>query len=39
MNCENIQNLAKLGDGVDESPNVMVGDNNNNKKLSKTRAY
>ena len=25
-----ISNLAKLGDGIDESPTVMVGDNNNN---------
>ena len=28
---ENNQNLTKLGDGLDESPIVMVGDRKNNK--------
>ena len=33
VRCVNNTNLAKLGDGLDESPTVMVGD----KKLGKNR--
>ena len=33
-------NLAKLGDGLDESPTVMVGETKNKtKKLGKNRGF
>jgi hypothetical protein len=31
------ENIAKLGDGLDESPTVMVGDNNKTRQLGKNR--
>ena len=40
VNFEKLQNLAKLGDGLDESPTVMVGETNKTKqkrKLGKNR--
>ena len=37
--AQNRYNLAKLGDGLDQSPTVMVGDNNNNKNSVKIGAY
>ena len=33
-----VKHLAKIGDGLDESPTVMVGDNNN-KNWEKIGAY
>ena len=37
LSSNNKRNLAKLGDGLDESRTVMVGEKQNKRKLGKNR--